>query len=675
MYRSGIVALMLTGCVGKNGGGLNHYVGQEKLAPAAPWGSIAFAKDWHAPPRLQNAPSWHYMHSDQWRYEGDFTDYHTVPEKNSMAKGHTADMQVRAVRAGWLPFYPQFNESSIEVVKEAREAGAESDQDVIQHVIGRLKSGDLRFAVEDIDAPECWPRTWYIWRGNALMSSAKGHEYFMRHYLGTHDNAIAKERAEDSVKNVKWREAPKGKFDLIVDLNFRMDTSALYSDVLLPAATWYEKDDLNSTDMHSFIHPLSEAVKPAWESRSDWDLFRAVGDKTAEFMKHHFPEEVEDLVLTALAHDTPAEIAQADIKDWMEGECEAIPGKTMPGMKIVRRRYHDIGDRYRALGDNARKLGAHGIHYDASDLYDELKEHGPKHSFGGKTYPSLADAQHGANAILHLAPETNGEAAWRGYKFLEEQTGVELCSKLADDQRSKRANFADLQSQPRRLLNSPVWSGLVTGGRAYSAFTTQVEHLVPWRTLTGRQHFYLDHWGYLDFGEHLPVYKPLPLSQDYGDLLVSPDKGIELNYLTPHGKWHIHSTYGDTHRMLTLSRGGEPFWMSPDDADRIGVVDNDYVEVHNDHGVVVTRCVVSHRIPNGMCIIYHSPERTINVPKSPLRKGRRGGGHNSLTRVRLKPSLMVGGYGQFTYHFNYWGPTGVNRDTFVRVRKCENPEI
>ena len=68
----------------------------------------------------------------------------------------------------------------------------------------------------------------------------------------------------------------EGKIDLIVDLNFRMDTSALYSDIVLPAATWYEKADLNSTDMHSFIHPLAEAVPPAWESKSDWDLFRAI---------------------------------------------------------------------------------------------------------------------------------------------------------------------------------------------------------------------------------------------------------------------------------------------------------------------------------------------------------------------------------------------------------------
>jgi nitrate reductase alpha subunit len=30
---------------------------------------------------------------------------------------------------------------------------------------------------------------------------------------------------------------------------------------------------------------------------------------------------------------------------------------------------------------------------------------------------------------------------------------------------------------------------------------------------------------------------------------------------------------------------------------------------------------------------------------------------------------MLGGYGQFTYAFNYWGPTGINRDTFILVRK------
>ena len=143
-----------------------------------------------------------------------------------------------------------------------------------------------------------------------------------------------------------------------------------------------------------------------------------------------------------------------------------------------------------------------------------------------------------------------------------------------------------------------------------------------------------------------------------------------LNYLTPHGKWHIHSTYGDTERMTTLSRGVDPLWMSDKDAEQLGVDDNDWVEVYNDHGVVVTRAVVSARIPPGICLLYHSPERTYGVPKSPMRKNRRAGGHNSLTRTRLKPNFMIGGYGQFTYHFNYWGPIGCNRDTHILVRKC-----
>src|SRR5690606_3627843 len=36
IYRAAQTALVLCGCIGKNGGGLNHYVGQEKLAPQAP---------------------------------------------------------------------------------------------------------------------------------------------------------------------------------------------------------------------------------------------------------------------------------------------------------------------------------------------------------------------------------------------------------------------------------------------------------------------------------------------------------------------------------------------------------------------------------------------------------------------------------------------------------------
>ena len=676
MYRAAMHALMFCGCVGVNGGGLAHYVGQEKLAPAEPWSAIAFGRDWHGAARLQNAPSWHYIHTDQWRYERDFTDYHTVPPPNghrSLARGHTADVQVQAVRNGWLPFYPQFDRSPLAVAAAAQAAGARTDNEIVEQTVEALRTRRLGFAVADPDAPENWPRVWFIWRGNALMSSAKGHEYFLHHYLGTHTNKLAEDVAQGSVREVAWHErAPSGKMDLVVDLNFRMDTSALYSDIVLPAATFYEKADLNSTDLHSFIHPLSAAVAPSWESKSDWQIFRALAKKVSELAPAHFPEPVKDVVATPLAHDTEAEIAQPAIRDWLTGEVEAIPGKTMPGLKVVTRDYRNIYNQYISLGPLVRSggLGAHGTRYPVEDVYDEAVKIGPRVTWDGRAYPSLQQDEHACNVILKFASVTNGELAYRSYKTMEERVGLPLVH-LAEKSRSVRADYKGIQTRPHRFVNSPMWSGLIEDGRPYSPFTYNVECLVPWRTLTGRQHFYLDHPGYIDFGEHLPTYKPKPQPKDYADLRVSREVGptLMLNYLTPHGKWHIHSTYGDNHRMMTLSRGIEPLWVNDRDARDIGIDDNDWVEVHNDHGVVVTRAVVSARIPRGVCIQYHSPERTLGVPKSPLRNNRRAGGHNSLTRTRLKPNLMVGGYGQFTFHFNYWGPTGANRDTHVLVRK------
>jgi nitrate reductase alpha subunit len=681
MYRAPIHALMFAGCVGVNGGGLAHYVGQEKLAPMESWSAVALAKDWHASSRLQNSPSWHYVHSDQWRYEREFSEYHAAPKRDdqggakSMADGHTMDMQVRAVKNGWLPFYPQFNRSPLEVMKEARAAGAKSEQEVGAHIVEQLRQGKLKFAVEDPDAEANWPRVWFIWRGNAILASAKGHEYFLNHYLGTHHNDIAEERAKGSIEDVVWHDkAPQGKMDLIVDLNFRMDSSALYSDIVLPAATWYEKDDLNSTDLHSFIHPLQAAVPPCWESKSDWAIFQTIAKKFSELAAKHLPEPVEDVVAAPLAHDTPAEMAQPTPSNWAHGEGEPIPGKTMPAFKVVQRDYKNLYNRFNSLGRNVRDsgLGAHGTHYECADFYDEAIETGATESWDGEVYPSLAVDKDACNLILKLATVTNGELAWRSYKDMEAKTGLSL-TQLAADNRGHRVGFADIVAKPTRLINSPMWSGLMQNGRPYSPFTYNVEQGVPWRTLTGRQNFYLDHPGYLDFGEHLPTYKPKPPFKEYGDLRSSQAdaKTIMLNHLTPHGKWHIHSTYGDNERMTTLSRGTEPLWLNHLDAAEIGVLDNDWVEAHNDHGVVVTRAAVSARIPRGICLHYHAPERTYSVPKSPLRGNRRAGGHNSLTRIRLKPNLMIGGYGQFTYHFNYWGPTGTNRDTSIYVRKLD----
>jgi len=689
-YRAPITALILCGCCGVNGGGMNHYVGQEKLTLFAPWTALAFALDWARPPRQQQSPTWHYVHSDQWRYEGDFTDYAPVPPKTRWAKGHAVDLEAKAVRMGWMPFYPQFDRNPLELVEQAKAEGIRSGEGIVPWVVERLRSGELRFAVDDPDAPESWPRVWFIWRGNAILSSAKGHEFFLRHYLGTHDNIVAEEQAEGRVRTVVFREpAPRGKMDLVVDINFRMDTSALYADVVLPTATWYEKNDLNTTDLHSFIHPLSQAVPPVWESKTDWEIFKALAKRVSELAPAAFAGgRATDLVAVPLAHDTPDELAQAQVLDWKEGECEPVPGKTMPHLRLVERDYEHLYHRFISLGPGIREhgLSAHGITIPVAEQYDELLRNpvggspDPRHmrcvEWGGRRYPSLEDALDAANVLLQLAPETNGEVSYAAFAAEEEKTGLPL-SDLAEGNRGVRMTFGDLLAQPRRTLISPCWTGMVNEGRAYAAWCMNVERLIPWRTLSGRQHLYIDHPYYLDFGEHLPTFKPKLDPRATGDIVRSPaDAGaLVLNFITPHGKWHIHSTYYDNHRMLTLSRGIEPCWLNDKDAASIGVADNDWVEVYNDNGVMVTRAAVSARVQPGTCMVYHAPERTLSIPKSQVRGGRRGGGHNSLTRTRINPVQLAGGYAQFTYGFNYWGPIGVfTRDTYAVVRKLARLE-
>ena len=672
-YRTAISALILCGCVGVNGGGLNHYTGQEKVAPEAAWKSIAFALDWTEPPRLVNAPSFHYVHCDQWRYDD--------PQHEGEVLGfrHPMDMQVNSVRRGWLPFFPQFNRNTIELVREAEQSGAQGEAGIINWLVQQLKEKKIRFAVEDPDAPENWPRVWYIWRGNALLSSSKGHEYFLRHYLGTGSNAIADEAGSETTREVKRDQpAPTGKLDLVVDINFRMDSSALYSDIILPTATWYEKDDMNTTDLHSFIHPLSEAVPPCWESKTDWNIFKDIAEKVSKLACVHFPTPFRDIVSTPLEHDTPQEISQPEVKDWYRDECEMIPGKTMPKFSVVERDYANLYNRFISYGHRERDEGMtdRGIRWDIKDLYSDFMKSAPTTTWNGKSYLSIANVREAANVLLHFAPETNGEVAYRGFKSLEKIVGLPL-SDLAEQHRSVRRSFEDLQAQPRRILTSPIWSGITNEGRAYASFCINVERLVPWRTLTGRQHFYIDHEGYIDFGENLPAFKSKLGLQDTRDLMksASSDKALVLNCITPHGKWHIHTTYSDNLIMLTLSRGIEPFWLNLDDAKQIGVKDNDWIEVYNDNGVIVTRAAVSVRVPRGVGIFYHAPERTISVPKSPTRDNKRGGGTNSLTRIRLKPVLMVGGYAQLSFAFNGWGPPSADRDTYTIVRKLDGKPV
>jgi nitrate reductase alpha subunit len=117
-----------------------------------------------------------------------------------------------------------------------------------------------------------------------------------------------------------------------------------------------------------------------------------------------------------------------------------------------------------------------------------------------------------------------------------------------------------------------------------------------------------------------------------------------------------------------LSRGGPIVWISEVDAKQAGIEDNDWIELYNVNGAITARAVVSQRVAQGMCLMYHAQEKIVNVPGSEI-TGARGGIHNSVTRTVVKPTHMIGGYAQLSYGFNYYGTIGTNRDEFVIVRR------
>ncbi len=681
-YRTIMNLLHLCGCVGQSGGGWAHYVGQEKLRPQAGWAPIAFALDWHRPPRHMNSTSYWYFHTDQWRYESVKADDLLSPAGRNRNKGYSlADYNVVSTRLGWLPSAPHFNRNPLELADEAVKAGASDEAGVAKFVVEQLKSGALDVAFADPDAPENWPRNLFVWRANLIGTSAKGHEYFLKHLLGAQNGVMQEGGDGRHCKEVKWHEqGPTGKLDLMVDINFRLNSTGAYSDIILPTATWYEKHDLNTTDMHPFIHPLCEAVSPGWESKSDWQIFKALAKAFSKLAGKHLGVR-KDIVALPMQHDSPFELAQpfGQVKDWKRGECEPVPGKTLPLLKLVERDFGATYNKYIALGPLMVKVGngVKGLEWNTEQEYEELKKcnYTVREPGVSQGMPSLEEDIAVCDAVMRMAPETNGEVAHKSWSALSKKTGIDHHHLYAGRHEDK-ITFRDIQAQPRKIITAPTWSGIESEHVSYTAGYTNIHEHIPFRTLTGRAHFYQDHEWFLDFGEGFCAFRP---PQDLGAHSKVPDSvkkkpHLTLSWITPHSKWGIHSTYQDNLRMLNLFRGGPYVWIAEDDARSIGIKDNDWVEAINANGATMARAVVSQRVPRGMAMMYHAQEKNVNVPGSPS-TGKRGGILNSVTRVIVKPTNMVGGYCQLAYGFNYYGTVGCQRDEVVILHRVDDQAI
>src|SRR5690625_191686 len=386
IYRSILNLILLTGSQGVNGGGWAHYVGQEKVRPVEGWNVVSFAGDWGNVPRLQNGTSFFYFVTEQFRYEVKEENQHDNHKwKSKYNDMHPADVNALSARLGWLPSYPQFSQSSIDIVKDSEREGAQTEAEMIQNIVEKLKKGDIDWSIENPNDQRNFPKVFFNWRSNLLDDSGKYHEYFAKHFIGGEDQVMADFESSWQPETVNVSEKPpERKTDLFVSIDFRTTSSGLFSDIVLPAASWYEKHDLSSTDMHPFVHPFNPAIRAPWKAKSDWATFREIAKVFSELAKDHLPERQKELLVRPLGHDSEGEIAQefGRIQDWRTGEVEAIPGKTMPNMQIVERDYTKIYEKMITIGPQLKKgYGGQGVTYPGEKVFNELKDR-----LGGSTY-------------------------------------------------------------------------------------------------------------------------------------------------------------------------------------------------------------------------------------------------------------------------------------------------
>ncbi len=480
MNRSLQLLVTITGNIGRQGTGFDHYVGQEKIWTVNGWKKLSFPTG-----DVRGMPTtlWTYYHSGILDYTED----------------KIADKIKEAVRKDWMPLYP-----------EERPDGSRPD-----------------------------PSIMFIWRGNYLNQA--------------NSNVFVENNLLD-------------KLDLMVDINFRMDSTALYSDYVLPAASHYEKYDISVTDLHSFIHPFTPAIEPLAEAKSDWEIFRLFAKKIQEIAREENIKSIQD---RKFDREIDLQNIHTDyIKDW-------------------------------ETGDEGR----------------------------------LKDDKEACRFILENSEQTNPPDS------------------------NERITFEDIEEKPRRFLNSGHhWTSPIEDGKAYTPWKDFVQQKNPWPTFTGRQQYYIDHDWFLDMDEELPTYKKPKEEQD-GDK-------YPLKWITPHPRWSIHSTWRDHSDMLELQRGEPIVWISPEDAEERNIEDEDTVEIYNNLGSIEAKAKLYPSAKKGSVLMYHAWEK-YQFPD--------GKHYNWMTPMMLNPTQLVRypeDTGEHLHFFpNYWGPTGVDRDTKVEIEK------
>jgi nitrate reductase alpha subunit len=343
-----------------------------------------------------------------------------------------------------------------------------------------------------------------------------------------------------------------------VDIGFRFSETSRYSDIVLPAAGWYEKVGFKYlVGLVPYITLADRATPPQGESKPEWEIY--------SLLAQHIAAEAKKRGLT-------------EVKNFRGKACN---------IATLDARFSDNG----RFGPNAEE------------------------------------------DVLRYILATSSAGGGMTLEDLRREGGAIRVRSLGPDQ-STTSNFYSSYSQ-----NEPV-----------ATLRDFVEKDRPYRTLSGRQQFYIDHPWFIEVGEQLPTHKDPPAIGGHHPFTLT----------SSHTRWSIHSIWRDHKLMLRLQRGEPVIFINIEDARQRGIGDHDLVRVSNDIGSFVARAMPTGTIHPKQVHIYHAWE--------PF-QFHTGMSHQSVVPSPIKPAQLVGDYGHLKWGVAYYEPNGVDRDTRVNIAK------
>ena len=536
----------LTGCQGVNGGGWAHYVGQEKVPPVHRLGAARLRRStgcarrgrWPARRSGTSPPT-----------SGATTGSTPTSSPRRSGAGASpaaalADCLVQSARMGWMPSYPDVRPQPARPRATRRRRPARTR---CSATVRQLVAGQLRFAA----------RTRTTRRTSRACSRSGGRTCWAPPARATSTSCATcsaptppcgRSETPETRRpaDVTWRdEAPEGKLDLLVSLDFRMTSTTLFSRRrCCPAATWYEKYDLSSTDMHPFVHAFNAGDRPAV---GDAHRLRRVRARIAAGV-HRAGRAAPGRPPRPGRHAAAARHAGRDRASpaagcWTgaQGECEPGPGPddaqaswsssatTAPWPS------HDDGARPAGRGAGHHRQGRHrqARPRRSSSSSASAARCGAAIADGRPARPGPSRPR---ETILALSGTTNGRLAVAGFRVLEQRTG----DAAGRPRRGPARAPHHLRGHPvaARSRSSPAPSG-----RAASTAAAATPRSPSTSSGSSRgtpspaaMHFFLDHDWMVELGEQLPIYRP-PL--DMARHLRRPQgRGgrrpeVTVRYLTP----------------------------------------------------------------------------------------------------------------------------------------------